>query len=99
MKLEPEAKLPALWERGRIAEIFRDIAQQVNRLTEGRIKSVHNAMTAAPTTGTYLQGDFIRNSAPAEAGTAGNKYLISGWMCTTTGTPGTFKECRFLTGN
>jgi hypothetical protein len=39
---------------------------------------------AAPTTGSWLRGDFVRNSAPSAGGTFG-------WVCTTSGTPGTWK--------
>ena len=52
-----------------------------------------------PTTGDYAQGDFVRNSTPAEAGTAGSKYIVMGWLCTVSGSPGTFVACRALTGN
>jgi hypothetical protein len=40
--------------------------------------------TAAPVSGTYAVGDIIFNSTPAAAGTIG-------WVCTTAGTPGTWK--------
>jgi len=40
--------------------------------------------TAAPVSGTYEVGDIIYNSAPAAGGTIG-------WVCTTAGTPGTWK--------
>jgi hypothetical protein len=40
--------------------------------------------TAAPTAGTYKRGDVVWNSQPAAAGTVG-------WVCTTAGTPGTWK--------
>jgi hypothetical protein len=40
--------------------------------------------TAAPTTGTWLQGDVVMNSAPAAGGTPG-------WVCVVAGTPGTWK--------
>jgi hypothetical protein len=40
--------------------------------------------TAAPTTGTWRQGDRVWHSAPAAAGNIG-------WVCTTGGTPGTWK--------
>lgn len=42
------------------------------------------AATAAPTTGTYRRGDTVPNSTPS----AGGKW---GWVCTTAGTPGTWK--------
>lgn len=78
---------------------LREHATQVNLLSEGRITSVTNATTAAPTTGLNAQGDFVRNSAPTELGSASSKYVIFGWVCVASGTPGTWVQCRFLTGN
>ena len=40
--------------------------------------------SAAPTTGTWLQGDIVFNTAPTAGGTIG-------FVCTTAGTPGTWK--------
>lgn len=74
-------------------------AQQINAMSEGKLVGAYNAQTAAPTTGDHAVGDFIRNSAPAEAGSASSKYVIFGWVCSVAGTPGTWLECRFLTGN
>ena len=73
---------------------FRELA----RLAEGRISSHVSADTAAPTGGLWAQGDFVRNSEPATAGTASSQYVVLGWVCTTGGTPGTWVECRTLTG-
>ncbi|OHB57806.1 MAG: hypothetical protein A2Y12_17265 [Planctomycetes bacterium GWF2_42_9] len=39
--------------------------------------------TAAPTSGTWEQGDIVWNSAPVTGG-------IQGWVCTVSGTPGTW---------
>jgi hypothetical protein len=80
-------------------QFFRDVANQLNGVTEGQIGAIHNTLTAAPTTGTFKQGDFVRNGSPSELGTAGGKYVITGWICTVSGTPGTFLQCRSLTGN
>ncbi len=41
--------------------------------------------SAAPTTGAWLQGDVIQNSVPTAGGSAG-------WICTTAGSPGTWKS-------
>lgn len=82
----------------RLNQFFRALSNQLNGLTEGSVSVVTNAYTAAPTTGTYAVGDFVLNSTPAELGSAGSKYIIHGWRCTVSGTPGTWKECRFLTG-
>jgi hypothetical protein len=48
------------------------------------IKSWLGASTADPSTGTYAVGDIIYNSAPVAGG-------FIGWVCTTAGTPGTWK--------
>lgn len=85
--------------RFKLDAVLRRISAQLNGLAEGHIVNVPNAYTAAPTTGTWTQGDFIRHSAPAEAGSAGSKYVIFGFVCSVSGTPGTWLQCRFLTGN
>jgi hypothetical protein len=77
---------------------LRDIARQVNGITEGQAYAFHGAMTAAPTTGSFAQGDLIRKSDPVEAGAAGSKYVIWGYLCVASGTPGTWVELRALTG-
>lgn len=59
----------------------------------------YNAYTAAPTTGTWNKGDVVFNSNPTESGTAGSKYIVTHWVCTVSGTPGTWIQCRSLTGN
>ena len=73
--------------------------QQVNQITEGTNSAYHGARTSVPTTGTWAAGDQVRKSNPVEAGGAGNKYVIVGWVCTVGGTPGTWLEMRTLTGN
>lgn len=77
---------------------FKDHAQQVNALSEGRMVASYNAVPSVPTTGAYAVGDVVRNSAPAELGTAAAKYVVYGWMCMDDN-PLTFVQMRFLTGN
>lgn len=83
----------------RLKDIFRGLILKINSLADGQLTAIDNAAAAVPTTGTFAKGDFVRNSAPAELGAGGNKYVIYGWVCTVGGTPGTFVQCRFLTGN
>lgn len=92
-------RLPSEYNRQTFYEILSAIQTQLNALAEGRLQAHYNAYTAAPTAGTYARGDFIRNSEPSEAGSASSMYVIIGWICTASGTPGTWKECRVLTGN
>ena len=43
-----------------------------------------NQRSSAPTSGNWIAGDIVYNTAPATAG-----YI--GWVCTVSGTPGTWK--------
>jgi hypothetical protein len=93
--------IPRAYDYGAISKAFREIEIQVNALSEGKPAGSYNAYTAAPTGAavTYAQGDFLRNSTPTELGSAGSKYVITGWLCVASGAPGTWVESRALTGN
>lgn len=78
---------------------LREHAVQINLISEGRIAGSYTALTSVPTSGTNMQGDSVKNSTPTELGTAGSKYVIEGWVCVASGTPGTWVQKRFLTGN
>lgn len=78
---------------------LREHALLLNLMTDGRLTGTNNAYTAAPTTGEHAQGDFVRNSAPTEAGSGGSMYVVLGWVCVAGGSPGTWLGCRVLTGN
>ena len=103
MKLDLDPRLPVSDDirqlKLRLSELFRQIAVQIGNLSEGRISGKYTAGTVAPTTGSWAQGDTVTNSAPTEAGTAGSKYVITGWVCVSSGTPGTWVATRSLTGN
>lgn len=79
--------------------LFRLIAIKVNGLASGSVAAFDGGGTAAPTTGTWAQGDRWRNSSPTELGTAGSKYVVVEWLCVASGTPGTWVQVRTLTGN
>lgn len=78
---------------------LRAVSSQVNAITTGRASAFHGALPAAPTTGAWALGDEVRNVAPAELGSPGSKYVVHGWQCIAPGTPGTWVEMRYLTGN
>lgn len=102
MRVNTELRLPAdLVQLIRhLTGEWRGAVTQLNQLSEGQVFAVTNAATAAPTGSAvnYNLGDFILNSAPAELGTAGSKYIIHGWRCVAAGAPGTWVQCRYLTG-
>lgn len=100
MRLEENPQLPLgdNW-RYTLQRVLRNTAQKVNQLADGKVAGTDFALTAAPTTGQFQVGDFVKNSAPSELGSAGSKYVVAGWLCVTAGSPGTFVQCRFLTGN
>lgn len=95
-------RLPSVAQDARLLrdlyDNFRRIAAHLDGISRGRIDA-HDEYTSAPTTGSWKQGDFVRNSSPSEAGTAGSKYVITGWVCVASGEPGTWVETRSLTGN
>ena len=80
-------------------DYFRRLNQKVNGLAGGEFGSIDRTGTAAPTTGTFAQGDQVSNSNPTELGAVTSKYVLMGWVCVAAGTPGTWREMRVLTGN
>jgi len=89
---------PLVVADGTVTREFKNHAQQVNAVSEGRLVGTYNAQSSVPTNGAYAVGDVVRNSAPAELGSTPNKYVVYGWMCLDDN-PLTFVQMRFLTGN
>lgn len=67
--------------------VVKQVGDDIYHLLEGGKNVTFGA--AAPTTGTWAVGDKRYNTAPAAAGTPG-------WVCTTAGTPGTWKAMANL---
>ena len=82
-----------------LTNTLRDLQTRIDLIAGGYLSGARNTATSVPTTGAYAVGDFVKKSNPVEAGSGGSKYVLAGWMCVTAGTPGTWLECRFLTGN
>lgn len=101
MRINTDPRLPQTDDikalKQKLYDNHREIATQVNALSEGMLQGSTNAAPSVPTNGTYAKGDFVRNSAGAELGAATQKYIIFGWYCITA--PLTFVEMRFFTGN
>jgi hypothetical protein len=53
----------------------------------------------APVNGIYVLGVQVQNATPSELGAATTKYVVTGWVCTAAGAPGTWLQQRALTGN
>lgn len=98
----PNSNAPRDSYEGRLAitldKTLNDFDTRLERFRLMRL-AAFNSAAAAPTGGTWAVGDKVWNSAPAEAGGAGSKYVIIGWICTVAGTPGTWLQMRTLTGN
>lgn len=92
LPITSDAKMQVLTRR--LYELFREYSNAFNDSymwdTQG---------TAAPTTGTWSQSNKCMNTAPVESGTAGSKTVTLGWVCTVSGTPGTWLPIKTLTGN
>jgi hypothetical protein len=89
------------YDRGLMTEMVRQIEDAINRLSSGAIYQNYNATSSTPTGATvsHSVGDFVKNAIPTELGAPGSMYLVAGWLCIASGTPGTFREARVLTGN
>jgi hypothetical protein len=83
----------------RLTTLLRQVGLQIDQLKGGYLSAHSNQRSAAPTTGLWAVGDQVRNDTPSELGTVGSKYVITGWICVTSGEPGTWKQMRVLTGN
>lgn len=68
-------------------------------LVGGGSNALGTTGTAAPTTGAHTQGEWVRNTAPTELGTTGTKFVVLGWLCLVSGTPGTWVPNNVFTGN
>ena len=84
MKLSVNQEVPAEYSRSRWNQIISKIEQAFNTLQSGALAGRYYA-SAAPTTGTWAQGDIVWNSAVNMSGDP------IGWVCTTAGSPGTWK--------
>lgn len=51
-----------------------------------------------PTAGAWTKNQRHDNINPGVLGAATSQYIVSGWLCTVSGTPGTWVEQRTLTG-
>jgi hypothetical protein len=106
-KLPDDPRLPEGrndWERRlvrNLTEYLRTNSQQVNDIAIGRLEANFNADSAAPTSGLFAVGDFVKKKPIVEEGSAGSKYIVYGWLCTQEGsaTASSFTTVRFLTGN
>jgi hypothetical protein len=70
-------------------------------IVQGGLRTTY--ASAMPTTGSYRQGDYVRNTQPALLGTPNNRYVVKGWIRLTTGSAHVLNrdwaEDRALTGN
>jgi hypothetical protein len=71
----------------------------LHRIRKIQVENLTTA-TSRPTLDTWCRGDFVQNTAPTELGTAGHRYVVSGWMCTRSGygSAARWVECRVSTG-
>lgn len=91
-KLAVSQRVPSSYDRASIFEIVRLLELQANQHAEGAIAARHGAMASVPTAGTFIKGDIVWDSAPAVS----NGTVRLGWICTASGSPGTFQEIRTM---
>jgi hypothetical protein len=104
MRLQDNPYLPTDWQAAhrQLDSLYRQIAQQLNQLSDGTIQAQNTASAAMPTSGTFTAGDFVVNRSPAILGGAGSRYVIRGWIRMTSGSTHVLNtdwcESRTLTG-
>ena len=98
-RLNLEQFLSNDYDRSLMVEMVRQVEDAINRLSEGRIYQNYNAATSEPsgTAQSYQVGDVVRNLSPTPTGSP--EYVLWGWLCVASGSPGTFRELRIPTGN
>jgi hypothetical protein len=99
VRLDLVQRIGRSYDLGAMSDVFRQLEQQVNDLADGRISARDGAMTASPASGNWVKGDFVPNSNPAIVSGSIGSYLVLGWVCTTSGSPGTWKEARVMTAD
>lgn len=86
-----------------LTRVLKNIAIKVNQLGGGYISGNDNTNIAAPSTGSWFLGDYVKKSNPVQAGAPGAKYVIKGWIRVTSGSGNALNtdwlEDRALTGN
>lgn len=83
-----------------LTRFMRDITQQVNLLSDGRIVARESgSATPASTVIEYVEGDFVWNNNPLEVTATASSYVVLGWININAGSPGTWHEVRTRTGN
>lgn len=97
-KLNSTVKVPSDYRRSDLVSILTAIDAQVNAISEGRVSGTYNAQSTIPTGSAtpFAQGDFVRDPNASVNGSAGFRYIRTGWYCTSA--PGGFSEARVLTG-
>jgi hypothetical protein len=97
-KFSLEQYIQEKYDPAQMREIMRLLEDVNTRRFKGRIAEMFSS-ASIPTSGVWGVGDEVENSNPLELGGAGSMYIIKGWKCIGSGSPGTWREMRVLTGN
>jgi hypothetical protein len=92
VRLDLVQRIGREYDQAAMIDLLRQIELQGNDLADMRISARDGAVSSVPTAGNYVKGDIVWDSAPAL--TSGTVRI--GWICTASGTPGTFKEMRVV---
>ena len=81
-----QARTAVYYDASRLRTVF-ELAGNATVFKFGALVMTYG--TAAPTTGTWADGDICFMTAPTATG-------VPGWVCTTAGSPGTWTEMTVL---
>ena len=99
-KLNSSLTVPQEYDRSRLTQILTGVDTQVNSLSEGMMVARYNTDTGTPASSAVAAaiGDIVWNSNATMLGTVLSQYVVLGWVCTTAGSPGVWRDIRGLTG-
>ncbi len=83
VRIGKDGLVPLFWFPDGVTRLYGKVGTKVFQLDCNPVQS-ETVAAAAPTTGAHVVGERVWNSAPAAGGNMG-------WVCTTAGTPGTWK--------
>lgn len=77
-KLAISQRVPRQYDSQTLTELFRQLEQQVNALSEGSAFAYHGSVSGIPTTTVGL-GDWAKEASPVSGGYFGYVYTTTGW--------------------
>ena len=86
-------QIPAKYDKNTFTDIFNQIANQLNNLSEGKLygRYYNNSIAPAVTAMPGAVSDIVWNKNATVQAASPNRYIVLGWINNVAGTPGTWQ--------